>query len=332
MPLIPNRAADAVSVSDEADVIEAISDLGGDIIIKTDGEGFIQETSSGLDAIRIDLPRMLIKPHITDLAAKRHRGNLRDYHRHALQGTAPLDKIIFPVTLTANQQLSAAMAANDRAEDWYSLSLKPTFETGLLGVMQRIEKGLGLRPQMAASALTDPLTGLPNREAFSSALSKALNQARSPSQSGIVAFFEIDHFRAITLRFGQSMGDEVVKAFAQFLTAISGHKVAIAHMQGERFAAFLPQHNLVDALAWTQEIIDTFAAISADLGFENTRLTTSAGVAQASGSLDSIMSRAELGVSVAKASGGKRTECGDWLHGCESAETIFGRRCLVAAR
>ncbi len=332
MPLLPNQAAIAAACTEQTDVIGMLADMGGDIILKTDVEGFVQDGSIGLDAVGIDLPCMLLKPHITDIAAKRHRGNLRDYHRHVLQGTAPLDKIIFPVALTANQQFSAPTAANYRSEDWYSLSLKPTLETGLLGVMRRIEKGLGLHPQMAACALTDPLTGLSNRQAFSSALSTVLTEAPNASQSGSIAFFEIDHFRAITLRFGQSMGDEVVKAFAQFLTAISGRNIAIAHMEGERFAAFLPHHNLVNALAWTQEVIETFAAISADLGFENTQLTASAGVAQANGSIDSIMSRAELGVSVAKASGGKRTECGDWLHGCESAETIYGRRRLVAPR
>ncbi|MEO9462132.1 MAG: GGDEF domain-containing protein [Marinomonas sp.] len=332
MPLKPNRAADAAGCSNEADMIGMRADMGGDIFIRTDVEGFIQETSSGLDAVGIDLPRTLLKPHVADLAAKRHMGNLRDYHRHALQGTAPLDKIIFPAALTPRQQLAASMAANDHAEhgaeDWYSLSLNPAPETGLLGVMRRIENGLGLRPQMAVTALTDPLTGMPNRKAFSAALGKAL----AMPETGTVAFFEVDHFRAITLRFGPSMGDEVVKAFAQFLTAISGRGIAIAHMEGERFAALLPQHNLVDALAWAQEVIETFAAISADLGFENTQLTASAGVAQLHGSTDSIMSRAELGVSVAKASGGKRTECGDWLHGCENAETIYDRRGLVAAR
>lgn len=301
---------------DDIELFGMLADLSGDIVLRTDHNGFIQDASCGLESLGVDLSQMLLSPHLADLAVGSHAAAVREFHAAAIDAANPLPPITFPI------------AAKDNIETRYALSLRPNPRGhGTLGIMRSVEQTRGLEEKLSSTAVTDPLTGLPNRNA----LMRTLSDALISNVSGAVVLVEIDHFRAITLRFGQSMGDEVLGAFAHFLGTLSLADTIVARMEGERFALFMPQTELMQALTWTQDMISTFAAISADLAFESTQLTASAGLARLSVSIDSTLSRAELGVSVAKVSGGARTECGDWLHGCENAETIAARRSLVAA-
>ncbi|MEP4785320.1 MAG: GGDEF domain-containing protein, partial [Erythrobacter sp.] len=279
---------------------------------------------AGLKALGIDLLHMLIKPNLTDLAKESHVLILRDYQRMVLRSLSPVETISFSV--------ARPEATGQQSDSWYSLCLRPMRSkddsvSGTIGVLRAVSQERELERKLLSTALTDQLTGLSNRPAFEMALSEAL----ITGQNGAVVLIEIDHFRAITLRFGQSMGDEVMGAFAKFLTTIVRPGHVTARMEAERFAIFLPACELVHAIAWTQDVIATFARISTDLAFDKTQLSASAGVARLSGSIDNALSRAELGVSVAKASGGTRTECGDWLHGCDNPEPTRLDRSLVAS-
>ena len=308
---------------DQTGVVAMLADMAGDIIIRTDAKGFVEDASTGLSALGIDLEELLINPHISDLAKPSHMRVVRDYFRLAMDSVSPAKMISFP----AVQAASDPRHSND-ADTWYSLTLRPAPEgSGSIGIMRPASREGELKRQLKSVCMTDQLTGMGNRKAFETALSEAL----ITGQSGAAVLIEIDHFRAITLRFGPSMGDEVIAAFAQFLSRFASAGAVTARMEGERFAVFLPTCDLGQALSWTQDMIASFARISAELGCKKTQITASAGVAKLSGSTDRALSRAELGVSVAKASGGKRTECGDWLHGCANAETIGSRRGLVAA-
>lgn len=317
------KAANEIPV-DTPEMLGVLAEIAGEIIIKTDAAGFIEEASAGLKALGTDLPQMLIKPNLTDLAKESHILAVRDYHRMVLRGVSPLEAITFPVALPT--------AATGQADNWYSLRLRPVRSkdgviSGTIGVLRAVSQERELEQKLLSVATTDQLTGLSNRPAFEMALSEAL----ITGQNGAIALIEIDHFRAITLRFGPSMGDEVIGAFAKFLSTIARPGHVTARMEAERFAIFLPACELVHALAWTQDLIATFVRISADLPFDRTQLSASAGVARLSRSIDSALSRAELGVSIAKASGGARTECGDWLHGCANANPTPIDRSLVAS-
>lgn len=299
------------TISDETHLLGMISEMAGDIILRTNRDGFIISATSGLDALGVDLSEMLINPHLADLTKGSHALAVRDYHSLALASKAGAGMISFPTIAEPTVGLDA--------ESWYSLKLRPTPDrAGTLGVMRSLKQERALEQKLVSTVLTDQVTGLPNCTALHMLLSDAL----ICGLDGSLVMIEIDHFRAITLRFGQSMGEEVIAAVAQFLTHVNRSGATIARMEGERFVIFLPAIDLMHALAWTQDMITTFAAISNELAFEHTKLTLSAGVARLAGTVDSALSRGELGVSVAKASGGSRTECGDWLHGRENAEKI----------
>jgi diguanylate cyclase len=78
--------------------------------------------------------------------------------------------------------------------------------------------------RMARMALTDALTGLPNRAAFTAEL-EARARAATPGQSFAVLAFEIAAIDAIGLQFGASMADRVIQAIAGRL--VEGRKSGV---------------------------------------------------------------------------------------------------------
>ena len=80
-------------------------------------------------------------------------------------------------------------------------------------------------------ALSDPLTGLPNRRAFEEAFAERVAAGRTLC----VAVCDVDHFKAVNDRFGHAVGDRVLRAIALTLAeACRGQFVA--RYGGEEFA------------------------------------------------------------------------------------------------
>jgi diguanylate cyclase (GGDEF)-like protein len=77
-----------------------------------------------------------------------------------------------------------------------------------------------IHEQVAAVALTDPLTGLPNRFAFVKALDKAINGYASDENAGFaVLCIDVDRFKLVNDAMGHAAGDELLCDIAKRLRA-----------------------------------------------------------------------------------------------------------------
>ncbi|AZZ91515.1 EAL domain-containing protein [Hahella sp. KA22] len=65
----------------------------------------------------------------------------------------------------------------------------------------------------------DPLTGLPNRTAFSGILEKAVSYTRRQDQALAVLFIDIDHFKRVNETYGSKVGDELFRQVADRISA-----------------------------------------------------------------------------------------------------------------
>lgn len=114
--------------------------------------------------------------------------------------------------------------------------------------------------QARRSAEQDHLTGLPNRRAFETRLTKEYASARQAGEHLIVAFCDIDNFKRINDEHGHEAGDRVLKAVATTLARISDDKCHVARHGGEEFVVLLRGHTL--AHAW-ELLDDTRAGLAA---------------------------------------------------------------------
>lgn len=87
---------------------------------------------------------------------------------------------------------------------------------------------------LAATALVDPVTHLPNRRALMDDLQRRLS-ADSPETALIVAFVDLDHFKAINDQHGHDVGDRFLEAIAKRLTSALRSGDLAARLGGDEF-------------------------------------------------------------------------------------------------
>lgn len=109
---------------------------------------------------------------------------------------------------------------------------------------------------LAHRASHDPLTGLPNRAQFETALLRALREARDSDQRCGMMFLDCNRFKEINDELGHAAGDAVLISVANRLRAQLRESDLIARLGGDEFAVLLcPVHHEDDVLAVADKII-----------------------------------------------------------------------------
>ncbi|MDR6641812.1 MULTISPECIES: GGDEF domain-containing protein [unclassified Luteibacter] len=84
-------------------------------------------------------------------------------------------------------------------------------------------------------AVTDPLTGLPNRLAYERHMEGIEQDVRNTARAVCVAAFDIDHFKTINDSFGHAAGDAVLRIVGQTFTRELPEDAFVARYGGEEF-------------------------------------------------------------------------------------------------
>jgi diguanylate cyclase (GGDEF)-like protein len=92
--------------------------------------------------------------------------------------------------------------------------------------------------EVAASASTDPLTGLPNRRYFDE-YSELLTKRRRSGDAIAVLMIDIDKFKGLNDAYGHPIGDRVLRSVAGAITAAVREQDVPARIGGEEFAVLL---------------------------------------------------------------------------------------------
>ncbi|KRP79555.1 GGDEF domain-containing protein [Pseudomonas lactis] len=129
-------------------------------------------------------------------------------------------------------------------------------------------------------ALIDPLTGLPNRAAWSERLDYEVNAWHQRGNSLSLAMLDLDHFKRINDGYGHLAGDKVLKIIANVLSKRLRPTDFIARFGGEEFVLLMPDSTLADALAVGEVLREAIAACPFHFKGEPVTITVSMGVAQ----------------------------------------------------
>jgi diguanylate cyclase len=106
-------------------------------------------------------------------------------------------------------------------------------------------------------ALTDALTGIPNRKFFDSRLREAVRDAMENGEPLSLLIADIDHFKQFNDTYGHQLGDQVLRLVARTLTDSVKGRDTPARYGGEEFAIILPQTRLQDAVGLANQIRKT---------------------------------------------------------------------------
>lgn len=162
-----------------------------------------------------------------------------------------------------------------------------------------------LNRQLRTQALTDSLTGLPNRHASNAAFEQEVARARRYERPLAVILLDIDHFKRINDDFGHLTGDQVLIAFGRLIQGSLRNTDSLCRWGGEEFLVICHATALEPAWQLAERLLQTVRTHA----FPCPRtVTVSAGVAalEPGDSVASLMQRADEALYDAKHSGRDR--------------------------
>jgi diguanylate cyclase (GGDEF)-like protein len=161
-------------------------------------------------------------------------------------------------------------------------------------------------------ALTDPLTGLPNRRALFEAADRLAQQGRFLKGESIsVLVFDLDHFKKVNDTYGHRLGDRVLQIFADILSDNLNSDSIVGRLGGEEFAAILPGATLTKAAEAAEKIRTSFATTATVIDGAEVSGTVSVGAAchdALNCDIAALFHRADGALYAAKSAGRNRVE------------------------
>lgn len=160
-------------------------------------------------------------------------------------------------------------------------------------------------------ALTDVLTGLPNRRALDMVLERAWHESKDDRAPLCVAMVDIDLFKTFNDRFGHSAGDACLKHVAEQLSSAVRDDDVVGRYGGEEFVVIFRDTNLSVAVEVAERMREAVAALDVQIPDNGTAaVSISVGVAQVrwepDESIADAVNAADVALYAAKDSGRNR--------------------------
>ncbi|MHC5787675.1 GGDEF domain-containing protein [Pseudomonas idahonensis] len=161
-------------------------------------------------------------------------------------------------------------------------------------------------------ALIDPLTGLPNRAAWTERLEHEVGQWRQHGNSLLLAMLDLDHFKRINDNYGHLAGDKVLKIIANVLRKRLRGSDFIARFGGEEFVLLMPNTPLPAGARIVEALRAAVEACPFHFKGEPVTITVSVGLSafKSGDRSDLVIKRADQALYRAKDAGRNRVEAG----------------------
>jgi diguanylate cyclase (GGDEF)-like protein/PAS domain S-box-containing protein len=176
---------------------------------------------------------------------------------------------------------------------------------GLVITMRDITARRRLEQELTYRATHDTLTDLANRACFQDRVHEAVERGRKTGRTVGTLCIDLDEFSAINDSHGHPVGDALLVAIGQRLSATVDPSATAARLSGDEFAVLVPDadspheaervaEKLVGALAEAFAVGDTTITVSVSIGVATTADATDAA---------ELLQRADLALYVAKGAG-----------------------------
>ena len=128
-------------------------------------------------------------------------------------------------------------------------------------------------------AVTDELTGLPNRRRFVAQLEAEVARAERSGTPLSVALADIDDFKRVNDTWGHDMGDTVLRRVATVMEAATRDVDLTVRLGGEEFAILLPETDTAGARRLAERVREAIELTTIEAGDDAIRITASFGIA-----------------------------------------------------
>jgi diguanylate cyclase (GGDEF)-like protein/PAS domain S-box-containing protein len=167
--------------------------------------------------------------------------------------------------ITANRgkitNVEAVLRRKDGSPVWISTNAYVRLEeesgepVSIEGIARDVTRQKELELKLEKLALTDSLTGLPNRRALMDELHQRFVQARDSDGRLSVIYLDANDFKSVNDRYGHMVGDNLLRHLGQVLAAhVSGNQM-FGRLSGDEFLYILPGFDRDQAECLARQIL-----------------------------------------------------------------------------
>lgn len=179
--------------------------------------------------------------------------------------------------------------------------------TLMVGSVTDITERIAREQRIREMALTDQLTGLPNRRSLLDRIPAVLAEAQRAGSMVAILFIDLDRFKNVNDSRGHAIGDDLLVALANRLAGVLRPYDSLVRQGGDELIALLPGlGDAPEAEAVARRLIEAVAE-PVHLEDAEIRLTASIGVAlfpRDGDDADALLRAADMAMYAAKAEGG----------------------------
>jgi two-component system cell cycle response regulator len=251
----------------------------------------------------------------------------------------PWPGYIYLLLLTVQDTERDILAGLDAgADDYLSKRSSPAHLLARLRTAQRLltlEQSLkDALTQTRRLAVTDPLTGAPNRLYFQQRLGRELRRLRRFGGDLCLMSLDIDNFKQINDRYGHSSGDAVLQEFVRRIgRSLPRDTDWYARIGGEEFAVILDGTNLAGGALVAEKVRLAIADTPMKTSNALLNVTVSIGVGglstgagRADYTIESLLQLADGGLYASKERGRNCVTLPQWMPATKAQElTLHGR-------
>ena len=193
---------------------------------------------------------MLLHPSVRSLLSPARRRPTPPLMTRLVSTTASLVAPVVMLTLTD------PASRNDRTVRVVSIVVLSAVV--MARVVQSVRANARTQSDLERNAQTDPLTGLPNRNAMLDLVTEATQLAHGTPRQPTVLFIDVDRFKNINDSLGHSAGDDVLLEVARRLVAAVPAHASVGRISGDEFVVLDPQtESATQAVVLAERVLDS---------------------------------------------------------------------------
>ena len=158
---------------------------------------------------------------------------------------------VLAVPIQIRGRTVGVLCANHETPDWFTDAHRSLLSFLVSSAVLALENA-----RLYRLALTDPLTGLHNRQHLCERLREEVDRSHRYGQPLSILMLDLDHFTDINSARGRSVGDVVIRVVAQRMQSALREVDLLARYEGQVFVAVLPNTSRPGAERAADRILD----------------------------------------------------------------------------
>ncbi|HSP36946.1 MAG TPA: EAL domain-containing protein [Frankiaceae bacterium] len=301
--MLNSTPRDALAQASRSHLFRAIVENSGDLLMVVDGNGCLAYVSPSVRSVLGYASRDLIDVPLTSLLADSDATGMTDMLRAAAADPEQTCRAEATLRHSTGQWVPSEVTVTSLLHD-------PQVQ-GFVVTARDVGERKRLEYAMTRRALSDALTGLPNRVLFQARVEQALRQRSRPMTGVALLFCDLDGFKAVNDVQGHAAGDQLLKVVAARLLQCARPFDTVARLGGDEFAVLLTGPDVEEAAVEIAERIAASIPEPIALPDRSARVGTSIGLAVSTPGVtdaDTLLRQADLAMYEAK-----RRATGHWM-------------------